>query len=573
MGSGNGKVSFVAWDAGAVRLRASSGRDMLALTCPAIASALRSKYPGEKSIIPKGEVKLIHHLNDGTISAGGVRAAISVLAGGRGGVDLPTGATKSECQAHLEGHMAEINRRMDGSRELAIEFAFPHEHAARLNDPDKYKSLRRENDKMGAGVDVIWGVPKDDGPVEIQAFRFDAERFTETQAKDWLKEHKYHAIEWEPSKPVEAVLSGKFGRMISCGDRRVSETGQPIQRFRKCILRDGEYVKASDGIRFTITPTFREHLVATFGRMKAAGIKVPVPEEHSNEPSDSCGEVVGLSVDSGGVFPDIKDGLFADVDLIGNEAIAMADTADVSVFIPPQVVDGKANVYKFPLRHLALTDYPVVTGLGKFRAIAASFVASSGGGNADNESHKQEGKKHMTDSMKKLCLALGIPEDEMAKMETDEEATEKACSLIADLQKAVAASKTQTASLAASQKELTELKASLTVEKPSALLLSAVSKSRRMELTALVKAGVLDTQTADKLADIFVGKDGSAIALSVGGKMPDPYEGVVAALIENKPVSPGEKTAAQIALSDSTKGDGDKPGVVGQAMAAMYPQK
>ena len=35
---------------------------------------------------------------------------------------------------------------------------YPNEHAARLNDPDKYDSFRRDNDAGGDGIDFIYMV-------------------------------------------------------------------------------------------------------------------------------------------------------------------------------------------------------------------------------------------------------------------------------------------------------------------------------------------------------------------------------------------------------------------------------
>jgi len=114
------RVSFKPWDAAAVRRAAKSGRELLPLAPPSIAEALKKKY-GEKEI-PKDEVKLIHHWNDGTVSAGGVRAALAALSGARGGVELPEGASVEEIKKHLEQHMEEIRKaqeRKEASRRTA----------------------------------------------------------------------------------------------------------------------------------------------------------------------------------------------------------------------------------------------------------------------------------------------------------------------------------------------------------------------------------------------------------------------------------------------------------------------
>jgi hypothetical protein len=73
---------------------------------------------------------------------------------------------------------------------------YPNEHAARLNEPGKYKSFARQNDKGGAGVDFIFGVLPN-GKSEIQAVRFDKEKFTADEARKWIKDHDMKTIEFE----------------------------------------------------------------------------------------------------------------------------------------------------------------------------------------------------------------------------------------------------------------------------------------------------------------------------------------------------------------------------------------
>ncbi len=92
------------------------------------------------------------------------------------------------------------------------------EHAARLNDPDKYDKIRRQNDKFGEGIDAIWGVDKE-GKTEIQAIRFDSSKFTAEEAKKWLEDHDMKPTEFEEAKKEEKKItqpSGeKTGRTLS----------------------------------------------------------------------------------------------------------------------------------------------------------------------------------------------------------------------------------------------------------------------------------------------------------------------------------------------------------------------
>lgn len=75
---------------------------------------------------------------------------------------------------------------------------FENEHAARLKRPGDFVSFRRKNDEGGTGIDFIFGI-KEDKTSEIQSIRFDAKKFTVKEAKDWLKEHDFKPILFEPA--------------------------------------------------------------------------------------------------------------------------------------------------------------------------------------------------------------------------------------------------------------------------------------------------------------------------------------------------------------------------------------
>ena len=72
---------------------------------------------------------------------------------------------------------------------------YPNEHAARLTDPDQYDRIRRVNDEFGAGIDAIYGIK--DETAELQAIRFDADRFTPAEARQWLSDNEYSPTEFE----------------------------------------------------------------------------------------------------------------------------------------------------------------------------------------------------------------------------------------------------------------------------------------------------------------------------------------------------------------------------------------
>lgn len=104
------------------------------------------------------------------------------------------------------------NRLVEQDNEDRVEKRpYPGEHAARLQDPDKYDSFSRENDAGGLGIDFVWGVLPD-GSVEIQSIRFDADEFTVDEARKWLEEHDFEPIEFEPA----SGSSERSGDVLDC---------------------------------------------------------------------------------------------------------------------------------------------------------------------------------------------------------------------------------------------------------------------------------------------------------------------------------------------------------------------
>ena len=76
---------------------------------------------------------------------------------------------------------------------------YPNEHACRLEDPDKYIRIRRQNDKFGKGIHAIWGVQGGGKPAELQAIRLAKSKFTAAEARAWIKDHKYKCKLFEPA--------------------------------------------------------------------------------------------------------------------------------------------------------------------------------------------------------------------------------------------------------------------------------------------------------------------------------------------------------------------------------------
>jgi HK97 family phage major capsid protein/HK97 family phage prohead protease len=92
-----------------------------------------------------------------------------------------------------EGHPL----KTDEERSHHEERPYPNEHSARITEPDQYDSFARDVEAGGDGIDFIYGINDNDS--EIQSIRFDADRYSEAEAQEWLREHDFEPIKFEPA--------------------------------------------------------------------------------------------------------------------------------------------------------------------------------------------------------------------------------------------------------------------------------------------------------------------------------------------------------------------------------------
>jgi len=95
----------------------------------------------------------------------------------------------------LVGHRFSALTKINDIRGSYEKRPYPNEHAARLVEPDQFDEFRRDADAGGTGIDFIYGIKE--GESEIQSIRFDADRFTAGEAREWLDEHDFTPIKFE----------------------------------------------------------------------------------------------------------------------------------------------------------------------------------------------------------------------------------------------------------------------------------------------------------------------------------------------------------------------------------------
>ena len=153
------------------------------------------------------------------------------------------------------------------------------------------------------------------------------------------------------------------------------EVGKPI--YRKEIAYEGVFRKMKDDgsepeFELAITPELMAHWVETFHEMKQNGVRVPMPIGHTSEPDRKRGQMEDLRIEEN---PNRHGGksLYAYVSFNDPSAAKQFQHSNVSLFMPPRQFDGHGRRYIRPIKHLAITDYPVIPGLEPFQQVAASF--------------------------------------------------------------------------------------------------------------------------------------------------------------------------------------------------------
>ncbi len=89
---------------------------------------------------------------------------------------------------------------------------FPNEHSARIRSPSGFDEFRRDNDRFGSGRDAIFGIKR--GPPrrsELQAIRFDKDKHSVAEARQWLRENDFTPILFEPAtQPGKRVMADEI---------------------------------------------------------------------------------------------------------------------------------------------------------------------------------------------------------------------------------------------------------------------------------------------------------------------------------------------------------------------------
>lgn len=269
------------------------------------------------------------------------------------------------------------------------------------------------------------------------------------------------------------------------------------------------------GESITIDLEMLQHWDQVTNKMLANGIKIPLPIGHTTDPDKNRGDVIAARV---GVNQSGLPSLYLKTKFHDAQKAEASKHSQVSIFSPPEFVDGKGNRYVRPITHLAITDYPVIPGLQGFQSIAASFVPS---------------KKEADMPLKALAARLNL------QCENDEQLEETIVASFSTLNTTVSE---RDQALAQKDEEIAALRAKvpgdpLTV---SASHLSMLKDNREMKLSRLVDEAKISPAVKEGLVDIFCSP--TQLTLSLSSEQGDGglFAKVVDILNKNEVVSLGD---------------------------------
>ena len=299
------------------------------------------------------------------------------------------------------------------------------------------------------------------------------------------------------------------------------ESGDDGLTFEKELIYEGEFQQAN-GRGFGVDEVTLRHWASTFADMSQNGVSVPLPVGHTENPESNRGTVQGMHVRRN---EDGKAALFATVRFRDEKAAELAKTTQVSIFSPPEFVDGKGNRYVRPIRHVALTDYPVIPALQGFESIAASFV-----------SDERKGNMPLLDITKKLSIEC--------------DAEDKAEAAIVAAFEKVASDNTKSledkdAVIASKDEEIAALKKRIPADpiKVVASHRSMLRDNRTMKLDRLVGEKI-SPAVRDALLEIYCSDDQLNLVLS-SENADDSFDKIVDALGKNEVVELSQQSGPQ----------------------------
>lgn len=345
---------------------------------------------------------------------------------------------------------------------------------------------------------------------------------------------------------------------VTAGSRSLSNDVS-TQAFKKDMLKVGVYEHPVYGWTMDVTEERLHRFVAAFGEMKANGVDVEIPIDHSDSATNNLGYVIDMFVE------DDEDGvstLYGIHEIRGEEAIGIVSrNRNVSVAIEREFKDGKGNSYGEVIVHSSVVQQPILPGQNDFEPVS---VAASRGATAGKipvfTLSKETRSTNMDEKMLKAIKELLGAGDEVTAdnvLSRLEQRFKEGGEKLSTLTEEVVNLKGKVESLEASKSKDGDDKKASKIDRN---LAEQMGTTAEQQLSLLVDGGKITPAVKDKLCKVLVGEAGSrnVIALSIGAEnKPSLLTAVVDALKDNDVIELNEKTGVQV-LSRQVPGVGDK---------------
>jgi len=339
---------------------------------------------------------------------------------------------------------------------------------------------------------------------------------------------------------ARAIFAAGTGAFVAAGGITADDKGVKTQRFVKDLITAGTWYKGNQAHDVPVERL--NHWADTFAAMSKAGVKVPLPLGHTNDADKNRGYVADMFVRDNA---DGKPTLYMAADLIGEDAIALANRVEVSINAEPELKAGDGKTFSDCLTHVALVTDPVVNGQGPFVKLAAS----RGGGTVEVPVFRMSQESNM--DWKALATALGLDPTVL-----DDKTWFAACLAAAQAdatetpEPAMAAAraelKTATDALAAARSEIAALKAGKAPEvDPDVLDDAADTTASKIDL----RLSRIGKAACDKLKTMLCGTPDARPSLALSRKaakaagLPDTLANQVLDVIDA--ITPCPKTGPQ----------------------------
>jgi HK97 family phage major capsid protein len=109
---------------------------------------------------------------------------------------------------------------------------------------------------------MILGKIKGEDAMTVQAYRFPIEKFTEAQARKWLKDNKIEPIAFEPAEPEEKSMSDELDE-LKIGARHSSEDQTALQNIHDAAITLG--AACPDPTRYELPKSLTDDMLVNFG--------------------------------------------------------------------------------------------------------------------------------------------------------------------------------------------------------------------------------------------------------------------------------------------------------------------